>query len=298
VLWFGGVKNQRVRHDGERSLILNWMGDLGLIYDLAQPEDPREAVRDSVRFFQRLAAWLLEKRLVFPEEVQPGVDVSDWNEIPMIPDRALEIHKASRSIGFLDGVLRGYAALRISAYYSKYPERLLIAKYIRKRHDANPKEICEYVDVQEDIRISSLPPALMHIRPYPLPWEAAPLERRVALTKQSLEHRTRWADALDKKKHKDLGQVKRLRSFLSKEKAIALRDEDAQMYFAWTQWSAGKVLSDEYEGGSREVTFGDLAVPMENIDAYLPEILRMGEASHKMRGSSRVRRPKECLEDL
>ena len=131
-------KYQPMRHDGERDLILGWMGDLGLIYDLARPEDPRQVVRDSVRFFQNLAAWLQEKGLVYPEEVQAGIEVEEWNQIPMIPNTALDIYKASRAIGFTEGVQRGYAALRISAYYSKYPERLLIAKYIRKQHNATP----------------------------------------------------------------------------------------------------------------------------------------------------------------
>jgi hypothetical protein len=288
------TKNQRVKHEGERKLILGWMADIGLIYDPARPEDLRETVRSRLECFGNFATWLLEKRLVYPEGVPAGVDVEDWNVITMIPDMALDICKASRAIGFTEGVQRFHRALRrISAYYSKYPERLLIAKYIRTRHDAMSKEICDYVDTQEDLRISSLPPALMHARPYPLPWESVPLKDRAVSTTQCLEQRIRWADALDKKKNRDLRKVKYLRSFLSKEKAIALHHEDAQLYFAWLQWSAGQVIEcEDGEHGGRAISFGDSWLPIEHFGAELPAVLSKflptRVASAKVRASGPV----------
>ena len=62
-------------------------------------------------------------------------------------------------MGLREGIERCYAALTISDYYKNYPERLLIAKYIRKYQNASPKDICKYIDTEETKRISSSSPA-------------------------------------------------------------------------------------------------------------------------------------------
>ncbi len=177
------TKNQRLKHAGDRDRILAFMENAGLTLDLARREDPPERVLNSLRrFFQGLAAALQKKGIVYPEPVPTGVEAEEWKQIDTILDRAVDVYAASRVMGLREGIERGCAALTIGYYYKNYPERLLIAKYIRKYQDASPKDICKYIDTEERKRISSSPPGLPSPRPYPLPWESKPLTERISLS--------------------------------------------------------------------------------------------------------------------
>jgi hypothetical protein len=243
---------------------------------------------------------------VYPEPVPTGVEAAEWNQIDSILDYAVDIFAASRVMGFREGIERVYAALTIGVYYETYPERLLIAKYIRQHHDATNQEICEYVDEQEGARVASMTsnPQIKHPRPYPLPWESKPLEKRTSLTMHALEQRVRWSDALDKTdktKNKDLGKVKYLRSFLSKEKHKALHDKNAQMYFAWRRAAAkGMVIERD---GFRQVTFGDSwrhlqSICPDIISPRLEKALREREREGAEQGRAPNRSYRQTLGDL
>jgi hypothetical protein len=315
-----------MKYDGERNLILGWMHYLGLIYDLAREADPKHTVRNSMKFFQELSSWLQEKGLVYPEAVPAGVGAEVWNQIPMMFDYAVDIFGASRAIGLREGIEGGYGALSIAEYYKRFPERFAIAKYVRKSEDVGPEGICRFMDTQEDRIVATLPPsdALRFRRPYPLPWESQQLQtfrrlqeqipaterelgkwsssmrqvqKRIFQTKQDLDRRMRWAHALDKNRN-ELKKVKYLRSFLSKEKALALRNEDAQMFFAWRQSSTGRVIEPDPDpiDGFRQLTFGDSWLQVKQIGVKIPpaleEILRAQEAANKVQASRRGRRLK------
>jgi hypothetical protein len=60
------MKNERVKHAGDRDRILAFMEDAGLTHDLARPEDCEDTVRHSLSFFKELAAALQEKGIVYP----------------------------------------------------------------------------------------------------------------------------------------------------------------------------------------------------------------------------------------
>jgi hypothetical protein len=297
------MKNHRVKHAGDRDRILAFMEDEGLVYDLARPEDSRDGALRSLIFFRGLQAALQEKGILFPETGPIGCEPDDWNQVDFILDTAAELYAASRATGFRDGVERGYAALTIGAYYQTYPERLLIAKYIRKHHAANPQDICEYVDNQEGKRVASMPPkpGIQRLRPYPLPWESKPLGQRTPLPMQALERRMRWGDALDKKKN-TLNQVRYLRSFLSKQKDKALRDKDAQMYFAWRRAAAkGMVIENDRNDGPRQVTCGDSWRHLQSIgtDIISPQLEKALREREQRRASDRsYRRTLGDLADL
>ena len=309
-----------VQHDGERSLRVGCMKDVALTHDLARPEDSIKILRYSLRFFQELADWFQENPKDYPEP-PPGNPAYEGTVL----DKAVDIYAASRVIAFREGFERG---LDLFDYYEKFPERLMIARYVRKRNDASLKEICRFVDKQEERLVASLSssPAMRYMRPCPLPWESEQLQQlkrlqarvpsteqqwekwvplmkqlqaRFLITQEKLANRMRWADALAKTKNEPK-RVMHLRTFLCQQRARALDNKSAQMYFLWKAASKGQVIDPD---GIRVWTFGDSWRHLQSIGVFdippqLERALREIEGANQGRGPGRGRRHKKTLGEL
>src|SRR5208337_3801407 len=117
-----------------------------------------------------------------------------------IYDMAVDLYAAAHDIGFIEGIAKSRksdGASHIAAHYEKFPERRLIAKYVRRNHGATPIEICRYVDRREEALISSFTSRKRHTRPYPLPWQSKERDKRYK--KRELERRPLWVDTLEEK---------------------------------------------------------------------------------------------------
>jgi len=257
------MRRERIKYDGERDLRLRFMRGTGLVHDPARLEDAQESARLKLKSFRQLETWLRK------QEMASALGPADECKLD-IYDMALDLYAAAHDIGFIEGVATGDGTSHIAAHYKEFPERRLIAKYVRRHHGATPIEICRYIDKREEAQVSSFSSGKRHTRPYPLPWQSKERNKRYA--KRELERRQLWVDALDEEKT-DLTNVRNLRSFLTKEIRAALCDEDAQMHFAWQQVKAGKVIEADCDDGLRQVSFGDTWSHLKSLGAEIPPVL-------------------------
>jgi hypothetical protein len=251
------MRRERIKGNGERDLRLRFMWGTGLVHDPARLDDAQESAIGKLKCFQLLETSLRKQGL--------ASILGPLAECQLeIYDMAVGVYAAAHDIGFMEGVARLDATSHIAAYYEKFPERRVIAKYVRRNHAAMPIEICRYIDKREEAQISSFSFG-KRPRPYPLPWESKERDKR--FTKRELERRLLWIDALEKN---DAKRVRNLRSFLTEEIRRALCDENAQMYFAWSQVRSGKVIEADCDEGPRQVSFGDPWSHLKLIGAEIP----------------------------
>ena len=123
----------------------------------------------------------------------------------------MSIYTASLLLGFISGLEQGKRVMKVRRYYERYPERLVIAEYIRRRPGAGNQEICVHLDKQEMRILAGAPKRARRPRPYPLPWEANPFEKREdqsALDEKQMSSRMQWAAALNPYKNAELANSK------------------------------------------------------------------------------------------
>jgi len=259
------MKRERIKDDGERDLRLRLMQRTGLVHDPARLEDAQQSAVGRLKFFQQLETRLRKLEVASVLEAVDECELGPYGPY----DAAVDLYAAAHDIGFIEGVAKSDRKAHIAAYYEAFPERRLIAKYVRRRHGASPIEICRYVDQREEAQVSSFSSKKRYTRPYPLPWQSKERDKRY--TKRELERRPLWVGALTEKN--DLKKVRNLRSFLTEEIRKALCDDNAQMYFAWPQVKSGRVIDAGGDEVPRQISFGDPWGHLKLLGAEIPSVL-------------------------